>query len=595
MTTSETDRMAADDTLTRFAASGLDWRAESPSADIVRREVAERLDRLAEVPGAVVLKRNLIRVVWRVPLSDGRRVVVKRFSVDGVRDWLKYAVKDSRARTEWRIGRGLAAAGVPTAVPLAFGERRQGRVLRDAALVTREIEDAVHLNAYFEQHFAGDGPAPTRQRAALLRDIGRLVRQMHDAGFIHNDFHGGNVLVNGPPEHPSLHVIDLHSVARRTHPAEGARWFDLVKLLHSMLTCTTPGERKRICEAYEKAGGPSGTRIGRLLDDDGLTAAIEPELVAMERRRVRSRTDRSLARSSKFDVTQADGLRIHHLRTIDPEAVLDLIEPHLDALAAKAPNVLKDGTRSAVTRQTLAAQSAAAAPRVIAVSARTGPAKDVLSAARSVVVKQYRGRGLLDHAKNTVRTPRAVAAWVAGNGLLVRDFDAAEPLALVLQGRGPTLRDAWLVMEDLGDGTRVDLVALERWAGPLDAAALREKRDFLIASADLVRRLHASGVYHGDLKAVNLFVRGEPSEGRIAIADYDRVEFDQAVPVRRRIKNLAQLSASVPVCVSLADRLRFFRAYAYGSPDVAADWKRWFRRIMAECRRKIVVRMRPIE
>ena len=94
---------------------------------------------------------------------------------------------------------------------------------------------------------------------------------------------------------------------------------------------------------------------------------------------------------------------------------------------------------------------------------------------------------------------------------------------------------------------------------------------------------------------MNLFVRGAPAEGRIAIADYDRVEFDRAVSPRRRVKNLAQLSASVPVCVSLADRLRFFQAYAQGAPDVAADWKRWFRRVAAECRRKIVVRMRPIE
>ena len=94
---------------------------------------------------------------------------------------------------------------------------------------------------------------------------------------------------------------------------------------------------------------------------------------------------------------------------------------------------------------------------------------------------------------------------------------------------------------------------------------------------------------------MNLFVREGPDGPRIAIADYDRVEFDRAVSPRRRIKNLAQLSASVAVCISLADRLRFFREYSAGDAKSAAGWKNWFRRVTAECRRKIVVRMQPIE
>jgi hypothetical protein len=151
-------------------------------------------------------------------------------------------------------------------------------------------------------------------------------------------------------------------------------------------------------------------------------------------------------------------------------------------------------------------------------------------------------------------------------------------------------------MEDLGDGTRADLVALSRYAGDLGKPARQEKAALVRAAADLVRRLHETGVYHGDLKAVNLFLRGAPTERppRIALADYDRVEFDRPVGVRRRVKNLAQLSASVPVCVTLADRLRFFRDYAR-TDAAAADWKTWFRRVAEEQSRKIVVRMRPIE
>ncbi|MCG3133096.1 MAG: 3-deoxy-D-manno-octulosonic acid kinase [Planctomycetes bacterium] len=577
--------MPAEATVT-FDASGLRWTAEAATAEAVRAGIAGRLGEIDGAPGVAVLKRNLVRAVFRVPMPGGGRVIVKRYRVSGAQDVVKYAVKDSRAKTEWDVGRALDAAGIPTSVPLAFGERRAGGVLRDAALVTREIPDALHLNAFVEKHMLGgaaaEGDRAEADRRAALRGalydaLARLVRRMHDAGFVHNDFHGGNLLVNGPPDAPSLHVIDLHSVTRPARPSESARWFDLVKLLHSMLTCSTEEERRRICETYATAGGPSGTRVERLLAEGALSAALEPELARMELRRVRSRTDRSLARSSKFDVTAAEGMRVHHLRTLDARALAGLVAPHLRDVAAKARNVLKDGSRSALTRQSLPPPEEGGAPR-------------------SVIVKQYRRGGAMDRAKNLVRTPRAVAAWVAGNGLLVRGFDAAEPLALLVRGRGAALGDAFLVMEDLGDGTRSDLVVLARHASAPDAARRAEKRALVEAAASLVRRLHDAGVYHGDLKAVNLFLRRGAAAGpRLVLADYDRVEFDRRVPFRRRVKNLAQLSASVPVCISLADRLRFFRAYAAGRPEVAAGWKEWFRRVAAECRRKIVVRMDPIE
>ena len=166
---------------------------------------------------------------------------------------------------------------------------------------------------------------------------------------------------------------------------------------------------------------------------------------------------------------------------------------------------------------------------------------------------------------------------------------------MALAGRGPTLSEAFLVMEDLGEDARLDHVALARYAGALDAALRREKRTLVLATARLFRALHAAGVYHGDLKAVNLFVRDTPKGPRIALADYDRVEFGRHVSDRRRLKNLAQLSASVAVCISMTDRLRFFREYSADDPVRAAAWKTWFRRVIDECRRKIVVRMKPIE
>ncbi len=550
--------MSAD--VVEFQVGGMKWRADGARADVVRRDIAERLDALETSLGVETIKKNLVRTVLRVPLSTGERVIVKRYAVRGFTDRVKYRFVPSRALAEWTAARGLAAAGVPTAVPVAMAELRDG-ALRDAALVVPEIPDALHLNAYIAERIERRRDSAAL-RARLYDDVVRIVRTMHDAGFVHRDLHGGNLLVNGPPESPRVFMIDLHSVRGPGRPSAASRRADMMKLLHSMRTCSSPAERAGMFRAWSESRG-----LG------GVAPLAESELEAMERVRVKSRTARAMTRSSKFDVSRADGFTIHRLRDVPDAAVRAAISAHAATLAKRGPDVLKDGDRSALTRQTLA----------------------LAGGARVVVVKQYRCASLGERMKNAVRRPRAVAAWIAGNGLLVRGFDAAEPLALATRGRGPLMSSAYLVMEALPEGSRADLVALARYAGALGAAARREKRELVEAMARLFRGLHAAGVYHGDLKAVNLFVRPTADGPRIVLADYDRVEFDRAVNERRRIKNLAQLSASVAVCVSLTDRLRFLREYAGDDAALAADWKRWFRGVVEECRRKIVVRMKPIE
>ena len=150
-------------------------------------------------------------------------------------------------------------------------------------------------------------------------------------------------------------------------------------------------------------------------------------------------------------------------------------------------------------------------------------------------------------------------------------------------------------MEDLSGDERLDLFVLGRYAGPIDAARREEKRSIVRAFGRFVGRLHRAGIYHGDLKAVNVFVRwtgeGEPA---FRLVDYDRVRFGRSVSRRRRIKNLAQVAASVAVLITKTDRLRFFLAYAW-EPEVAAGAGDYGRGVERLCRRKIVVRMEPIE
>lgn len=94
--------------------------------------------------------------------------------------------------------------------------------------------------------------------------------------------------------------------------------------------------------------------------------------------------------------------------------------------------------------------------------------------------------------------------------------------------------------------------------------------------ARLVRQMHARGVFHRDLKANNILVRGDD----VWVVDLDRVDFLRDVPRPARVLNLAQLNAAVGPPATPADRLRFFFAYAGRDRAIRMNWKSWVREIM---------------
>jgi tRNA A-37 threonylcarbamoyl transferase component Bud32 len=164
------------------------WTLHLPS----RKRDVERWA-CGEVPGQL-LKENRGRAVWRV--EAGRPALfVKRFPPDLFRD---------RARKEAALLRDLDEADIPCPRVVAVARDPKG-----SYLLTEEIPDVQTLG----DRLKNPGPA-----GRLLEALGALVRKLHDAGFEHQDFHVGNVLVRAD----ELFVIDVHR-ARRGRPLSRAR------------------------------------------------------------------------------------------------------------------------------------------------------------------------------------------------------------------------------------------------------------------------------------------------------------------------------------------------------------------------------------
>jgi hypothetical protein len=108
------------------------------------------------------------------------------------------------------------------------------------------------------------------------------------------------------------------------------------------------------------------------------------------------------------------------------------------------------------------------------------------------------------------------------------------------------------------------VTADRRWEALRRAgAAGRDGRRVLArALGALYARLHAAGVYHNDLKDVNVLVGGAPAAPDLTLLDLERVAIGtRPVAERRRVKNLAQLDRTLGRAASRSDRLRALLAY----------------------------------
>src|SRR5689334_4154047 len=218
-------------------ARGRRWRVARAYAGPLRRELSGWVE--ADVPpaslpaGAVALKRSSRRDVFALAADGAPPLVLKRFPP---RAGLFGRARDlvaTRAYAEFRSACRLLDLGLAVARPLAVVEPPHGRAGGPTWLASTRIVGALPLGSILEQRFRpGDG-AP--EKVALARRALDLLRALHEAGFWHRDFHGGNLLLR-EAEGPAgvLHLIDLHSTWELGSVPAVLRVRDAADLLHSL-------------------------------------------------------------------------------------------------------------------------------------------------------------------------------------------------------------------------------------------------------------------------------------------------------------------------------------------------------------------------
>lgn len=208
-------------------------------------------------PDIKLLKRSPSSVV--VELPAGR--ILKRVAAA---PWASLFRTPPSLRA-YLLGHAFRLRGLPTPRPLAVWHRRRSGLCHEGYLLVEKVPDALHLRGFIEMLAAKPVAERNARLWAVLDQLGRLVRRLHEWRYSHRDLKAANLLISPlgtamssrglrEAERGGDHVwlIDLVGVRQLPKVRRSRRMRDLGRLHMSFLDhpALTRTDRLRFLRAY---------------------------------------------------------------------------------------------------------------------------------------------------------------------------------------------------------------------------------------------------------------------------------------------------------------------------------------------------------
>ncbi len=166
-----------------------------------------------------------------VPLEDGRRMVIRKYSHGGLFRFLSrdLFLSGTRSIKELTLTEEIRSSGIPTVQPIGAIHLRVYGPLYRAFLFTLEMSSAKNLIQYFHEMESSASPEKLFHKRNMIRNAGFLLRQFHQKGFYHGDLQLKNLLVLGN----QVLIIDFDRSYHKTSLSTSERTKNLLRLYRS--------------------------------------------------------------------------------------------------------------------------------------------------------------------------------------------------------------------------------------------------------------------------------------------------------------------------------------------------------------------------
>lgn len=507
-----------------YIRNDIRWLVNGISSDIFS-EVSDAIHRNNTCE---VIRNGYYKKVLRY-LYHGESFYIKQYTTKGFLEGVKSLFSLSKAYREWTHSHRLQKSHLLAAEPVAVGEKRRFGILKDCYIISKAIPNSTTVKAFLS--IIQKSSTSALQKATFMNNLISYVRTVHDLGIFHGELHAENVLVdtNNPP---SFYLLDVGRVLFKKKPPLSFRIYELSRLLYSIRDTCTNNEITGLIDMY----------TGQLLphtDKDNFRKIVLKEIYKIKHRLWQSRTRKCLKTNNVFTSTTYGGYTVNKRNEWDVSTLAAMIERHLISLKEQPDMVVKSSAKTGITRIPVSHEGV-----------------------KSVCIKEYRYLSVLKKFFYSIRSSPARKAWLAAHGLMAANFLTPKPIALFEEKRFARVKKSFIIMEDLSRCLPCNKYVSENFSDLYDKTMQGKKKKFVSRLAMSFKHLHDSGIYHSDLKANNIMIMELPETWDFFYLDLDRVSFQKKIALKKKTKNLAQLNASTPHCITYTDRLRFYQAYA---------------------------------